>query len=115
MLWKMRPILVAIMMLSVGCGPRVPVTEAYGECEADEDCEDAARCETAMLFSICRPSCTQDEECPLVDGATAYCGDEGERAGQCIIGPEGRSCPAGMVMMALDQSPTSPIICVWES
>ncbi len=111
----MRRLFVAVALLTLGCGAQVPVADAYGECEVDGDCEDAARCETSSLTNVCRPPCTFDEDCPTVDGAVAYCGDEGERAGQCIIGPEGNSCPAGMIMVGADASPTSPLICVWES
>ncbi len=89
-----------------------------GSARIDQDCEDAAHCETLPLTvaaSVCRPACTQDEDCPLVDGATTYCRDDGQRGGQCVIAPEDGSCPSGMLMVASGPSADAPVICAWQS
>ena len=111
----MRVLVLTASILLSGCEARVPVAHAYGECDNDQDCEDAAQCQAPMLFSVCRPSCAQDDDCPPAESATVSCRDEGERAGQCMVVPEDRSCPAGMVILASDASPNSPMMCAWES
>ncbi|MBV1859279.1 MAG: hypothetical protein KUG77_12765 [Nannocystaceae bacterium] len=110
----MRLMLIQVVLLSLGCGARVPVADAYGKCDVEDDCEDAARCESSMVFSVCRPECTQDEDCPVVDGAVVFCDDDEARAGQCVIAPYERSCPTGMSAIAASASPSAPLICAWQ-
>ncbi|MBC8070842.1 MAG: hypothetical protein IAG13_21120 [Deltaproteobacteria bacterium] len=102
-----------IVAVGLSCAERVYRVEDYGACSDDDECREEATCEHTGPTEVCRPSCEDDADCPAVDGVAASCGLAEEAPGQCVL-PCGE-CPDGMVCVGVSESPTSPLVCVWES
>ena len=66
----------------------------YPPCSCDFQCEDpGAMCRFTDMSSICKPSCTEDTDCPSLVGITATC-----KNGYCsVFCSETMPCPTGYV------------------
>ncbi len=67
----------------------------YPPCDCDYKCADGAVCSFTAMSSICEPECTDDIDCPLLEGLTATC-----NGGHCFVSCNAQNpCPSGYVCL----------------